>query len=86
MIAPTTLHVNQENVSIHVQLLMSVLQMLIAELLGTRQSALVLMDILVHLNYLAHCVSASNLRFIQFIPLFKDYKPSCIFSLLIDMV
>ena len=57
MIVLTTLHVNQENVSILVLLLMSVLQMLIAELPGIRQSVLVLMDTLDHLKYLAHYVS-----------------------------
>ena len=57
MIAQTTLHVNQENVSILVQLLMFVLRMLIAELQGIRQFALVLMDTLALLKYLAHYVS-----------------------------
>ena len=53
----TILHVTQENVSIHVLLLMSVLQMLFVKQQGIRQYVLVLMGILVPLKYHVHCVS-----------------------------
>ena len=72
MTAQITLHANQENVSIHVQLPMFVLQMQTVELQDIRLFALVLMVILVLLKYHVHCVS--NLVLISYHLLCRDRK------------
>ena len=66
MTVQTTLHANQENVSIHVQLLMFVLQMQTVELQDIRLFALVLMVILVLLKYHVHCVSKEIITLMKY--------------------